>query len=272
MPRKLTTALAALCLAVGLAACSKQSDQSQAPSSTDNQSQVQQPPGTSEQPTQPTAEPAVPPTSDSSASNTAPATTTKPRATTTKPTASTKSNLDSAAAKPASAKPVVIPDGTVLTVRLDSAVGSKSSEAGDRFSASVAEPVEVDGAVVIPKGAEALGVVHEAVPAGRIKGGSKLRISLDRVTIAGKRYNIESTSVEQAGKGRGKRTAAMGGGGAAVGALIGGLTGGGKGAAIGALVGGGAGTAGAAYTGNRDIELPAETALSFKLTEAVEVK
>jgi hypothetical protein len=270
MPRKLTTTLAALCLAVGLAACSKQSDQSQTPSSTDNQSQVQQPPGTSEQPTQPTAEPAVPPSSDSSASNTA--TTTKPRATTTKPTASTKSNLDSAAAKPAPAKPVVIPDGTVLTVRLDSAVGSKSSEAGDRFTASVVEPVEVDGAVVISKGAEASGVVHEAVPAGRIKGGSKLRISLDRVTIAGKRYNIESTSVEQAGKGRGKRTAAMGGGGAAVGALIGGLTGGGKGAAIGALVGGGAGTAGAAYTGNRDIELPAETALSFKLTEAVQVK
>jgi hypothetical protein len=271
MPRKLTTTLAALCLAVGLAACSKQSDQSQTPSSTDNQSQVQQPPSTSEQPAQPTTEPAVPPSSDSTASNTAPATTTKPRATTMTPT-STKSSIDSAAAKPAPAKPVVIPDGTVLTVRLDSAVGSKSSEAGDRFTASVAEPVEVNGAVVIPKGAEASGVVHEAVPAGRIKGGSKLRISLDRVTIAGKRYNIESTSVEQAGKGRGKRTAAMGGGGAAVGALIGGLTGGGKGAAIGALVGGGAGTAGAAYTGNRDIELPAETALSFKLTEAVQVR
>jgi hypothetical protein len=62
------------------------------------------------------------------------------------------------------------------------------------------------------------------------------------------------------------------GGGAGVGALIGGLAGGGKGAAIGALVGGGAGTAGAAYTGNKEIVLPAESALSFKLLQPVDVK
>jgi hypothetical protein len=62
------------------------------------------------------------------------------------------------------------------------------------------------------------------------------------------------------------------GGGAGAGALIGALAGGGKGAAIGALAGGGAGTAGAAFTGNKNIVLPAESALSFKLTEAVEVK
>lgn len=265
MPRRLLPTIAVLCLLLTLIACSKKTDESQM--------QPQQS-ATSEQPAQATPEPAVPPPSDTSATNTStPPSSATPRATTTKP-AGTKSNLGSTAtsSKPAAAQPIEIPAGTVLTVRLDSAVGSKSSEAGDRFTASVAEPVEVDGAVVIPKGAEASGIVHEAVPAGRIKGGSKLRISLDRVTIAGKRYNIESSSVEQAGKGRGKRTAAMGGGGAAVGALIGGLTGGGKGAAIGALVGGGAGTAGAAYTGNRDIELPAETMLSFKLTEAVEVR
>lgn len=267
MPRRLLTTIAVLCLALSLAACSKKTDESQMQPS---------PSATSEQPAQTTPEPAVPPPSDTSATSTttAPATTAeKPRATTTKP-AGTKSNLGSTATatKPAAAQPIEIPAGTVMTVRLDSAVGSKSSNAGDTFTATVADPVEVDGTVVIPKGAEASGTVHEAVPAGRIKGGSKLRISLDHITINGKRYQIASSSVEQAGKGRGKRTAAMGGGGAAVGALIGGLTGGGKGAAIGALVGGGAGTAGAAYTGNRDIELPAETALSFKLTEPLTVK
>ncbi len=266
MPRRLLTTIAVLCLALSLAACSKKTDESQMQPS---------PSATSEQPAQTTPEPAVPPPSDTSATNTtaAPTTAEKPRATTTKP-AGTKSNLGSTATatKPAAAQPIEIPAGTVMTVRLDSAVGSKSSNQGDTFTATVADPVEVDGTVVIPKGAEASGTVHEAVPAGRIKGGSKLRISLDHITINGKRYQIASSSVEQAGKGRGKRTAAMGGGGAAVGALIGGLTGGGKGAAIGALVGGGAGTAGAAYTGNRDIELPAETALSFKLTEPLTVK
>ena len=73
-------------------------------------------------------------------------------------------------------------------------------------------------------------------------------------------------------KGKGKRTAVMAGGGTAFGAIVGGLAGGGKGAAIGALAGAGAGGAGAAFTGNKDIVLPAEAALSFRLTSSVTVK
>ncbi|HXZ27026.1 MAG TPA: hypothetical protein VEG08_03395, partial [Terriglobales bacterium] len=73
-------------------------------------------------------------------------------------------------------------------------------------------------------------------------------------------------------KGKGKRTAAFIGGGAAAGAIIGALAGGGKGAAIGAAAGGGAGTAGAAFTGNKDITFPAESALSFSLLQPVEIK
>jgi hypothetical protein len=91
------------------------------------------------------------------------------------------------------------------------------------------------------------------------------------VTIGGKQYPIQTSSVERAAKGKGKRSAAMIGGGAGAGALIGALAGGGKGAAIGALVGGGAGTAGAAYTGKADITLPAESALSFKLEAPLEL-
>ncbi len=72
--------------------------------------------------------------------------------------------------------------------------------------------------------------------------------------------------------GKGKRTAVLAGGGAALGALIGGLAGGGKGAGIGALAGGGAGAGGAAFTGNKDIVLPAESALSFKLEQPIQVK
>ena len=73
-------------------------------------------------------------------------------------------------------------------------------------------------------------------------------------------------------KGKGKRSAALIGGGAGAGAIIGALAGGGKGAAIGAAVGAGAGTAGAGLTGNQDINIPAESLLSFKLQSPVEVK
>ncbi len=169
-------------------------------------------------------------------------------------------------------KPVVVPEGTVLTVRLNQAVGSKISNSGDPFSATVVDPVQVGDKVVIPKGSEAGGTITEAAPLGRFKGGAKLALKLNSVTINGKKYDVQTTGVAESAKGKGKRTAAMIGGGAGAGALIGALAGGGKGAAIGALVGGGAGTAGAAFTGNKNITLPAETSLSFKLTQPLEVK
>ncbi len=170
------------------------------------------------------------------------------------------------------AKPITIPEGTVLTVRLNQAVGSKISNAGDPFSAVVVEPVQVGDKVVIPKGAEAGGTVTEAVPLGRFKGGAKLALKLNSVTINGTKHDIQTTGVARSEKGKGKRTATMIGGGAGAGALIGALAGGGKGAAIGAVVGAGAGTAGSAFTGNKNITLSPETALSFKLTQPIEVK
>lgn len=170
------------------------------------------------------------------------------------------------------AKPVTIPGGTVLTVRLNQAVGSKISNSGDPFTATLVSPVTVGDKEVIPKGAEAAGIVTEAVPLGRFKGGAKLALTLNSVTIKGTKHDIQTTGVAESEKGKGKRTATMIGGGAGAGALIGALAGGGKGAAIGAVVGAGAGTAGAAFTGNKNITLPAETTLSFKLKQAVEVK
>lgn len=169
-------------------------------------------------------------------------------------------------------RPIVIPAETVLTVRLAQAVGSKISHAGDNFSATIANPVDVNGRAVIPSGASATGTVADAAPLGRFKGGAVLRLTLDSVTIHGRTYPIETTAVSRTQAGKGKRTATMVGGGAGLGALIGGLAGGGKGAAIGALAGAGAGTAGTAFTGNKDIVIPAESALSFRLAKAVEVR
>src|SRR6266403_6157004 len=169
-------------------------------------------------------------------------------------------------------KPLVVPADTVIAVVLDQTISSKTSKPGDRFSATVESPVVADGKVAIPKGARAEGVVKEAKAAGRFKGGAVLSLALSSVTVDGKEYEIQTSAPTMASKGKGKRTAAMVGGGAGGGALIGGLAGGGKGAVIGGLIGAAAGTGGAGLTGNRDITLPAETALHFKLLQPVEIK
>lgn len=174
----------------------------------------------------------------------------------------------SAPAQPAS---ITIPAGTVVTVRTSQALSSKTSQAGETFTATVAQPVNVGGSVMIPDGAKALGTVVTAHPLGRFKGGALLQVRLSSIEIAGQSVAIDSSSVARSEKGKGKRSAVLIGGGAGLGAIIGGLAGGGKGAAIGALAGGGAGTAGTAFTGNKDITIPAEYALSFKLLKAVTI-
>lgn len=195
---------------------------------------------------------------------------TSPDNTTT--TSSSNSSPPTAAPPPAPAPaPVVIPAGTTLTVTLDQVISTKDNASGDRFDASLAAPITVSGQEVIPSGAKAVGTVLTATPAGRLKGGAALALSLDSLRVNGAKYSIETSRFEEAGKGRGKRTIVGGGGGAALGAIIGGIAGGGKGAAIGAVAGGGAGTAGAAYTGQRDIVLPAETRLHFKLRRSLEI-
>jgi hypothetical protein len=165
-----------------------------------------------------------------------------------------------------------LPEGTTIRVRLDTDLGSKISNEGDTFSATVADDVEVNGRTVIEKGARADGTVTDAKALGRFKGGAELAVKLDRVTTRWGSYPVETSSISRAEKGKGKRTGVMAGGGAGLGALIGGLAGGGKGAAIGALAGAGAGTAGSAFTGNKEIVLPAETLLTFKLEHAVRVR
>jgi hypothetical protein len=160
----------------------------------------------------------------------------------------------------------------LVSVVLDETVGSKISRPGQTFTATVRQPVEVDGRVAIPKGARATGLVKDAKPAGRFKGGAQLELTLTSIEVHGKNYDVQTTAPTETSKGKGKRTAAMVGGGAGGGALIGGLAGGGKGAIIGGLIGAAAGTGGAGLTGNRDITLPAETPITFKLVEPLEIK
>src|SRR5579864_47986 len=169
-------------------------------------------------------------------------------------------------------RPIVVPADTVITVVLDEPVGSKISSPGQNFAATVSQPVEVERRTAIPKGARATGIVKDAKAAGRFKGGASLELTLASIEINGTNYDVHTTAPVETSKGKGKRTAAMVGGGAGGGALIGGLAGGGKGAVIGGLIGAAAGTGGAGLTGNRDISLPAETPLSFRLVDPLEIK
>ncbi len=169
-------------------------------------------------------------------------------------------------------KPIVVEAGTPISVTVDQPLSSKTNNPGDHFEASLAAPVLVGEKQVIPSGAKVVGVVTDAKSAGKFKGNAELGVALDSITVHGESYSVKTTSVTEAGKGRGKRTAVGAGGGAAVGALIGALAGHGKGAAIGAVAGAGAGTAGAAYTGDRDITIAPESKLNFKLKEPLQIR
>jgi hypothetical protein len=164
-------------------------------------------------------------------------------------------------------QPIVVPAGTVLTVRTSQALGSKSSQTGQTFLATLAQPVSVGGRSALPAGSTVSGTVVTAKEKGKIKGEGQLDLSLTSISLRGHTYEIQTAVLSSTVKGKGKRTAATTGGGAAGGALIGGIAGGGKGAAIGAGVGAAAGFLGGAFTGNKQIEVPAESALSFTLAE-----
>lgn len=205
----------------------------------------------------------------SSNSNTGSAPTTVANA--TSPDNSAGQNQAPSAAEAPAPKPIVLRAGKKIVITADESVSSKTSNPGDRFEASVAEPVVIGDRVVIPKGARATGTVTDAKSAGRFKGNAAISVTLKSITVHGEEYKLKTTEVTESGKGRGKRTAVGAGGGAAFGAIIGALAGGGKGAAIGAGAGAGAGTAGAAFTGDRDIIIQPETKLTFELEQPLEV-
>jgi len=167
---------------------------------------------------------------------------------------------------PAPPEPIVVPAGTILTVRVGQTLSSKTSQTGQTFLATLAQQVNVQGTAAIPVGSTISGTVVAAKEKGKVKGEGQLALALRSITVLGQTFNIQTDVLENTVKGKGSRTAKTTGGGAAGGALIGGIAGGGRGAAVGALVGAGAGLAGGAATGNQQIEIPVESALSFRLS------
>ena len=168
--------------------------------------------------------------------------------------------------KPEPPEPTVIPAGTVIIASLSQPLSSKTAQVGDRFSATLSRPIVIDGETVVRGGSPVTGKVIDAQAKGKIKGEARLELESISITIQGRPYSIQTGMQGLTEKGKGRRTAETTGAGAAGGALIGGLAGGGKGSGIGALLGAGIGLAGGAFTGNKQIELPTEAQLSFRLT------
>jgi hypothetical protein len=156
-----------------------------------------------------------------------------------------------------------------LEVRLNKTIDVKHTESGDRFTGSLAEPVVVGNTVAVPAGSGAMGEVLLAHKRGRFKGQSTLALTLTRLDINGAGYPIDTGTLARSKKGKGKRTAALIGGGAGMGMLIGGIATGGVGLLVGGLAGGGAGALGAAFTGNGDLSIPAESVVTFRLQDAL---
>jgi hypothetical protein len=168
-------------------------------------------------------------------------------------------------------KPVSVPEGMELDVVLNQSISTEANRSGEPFQATLASPVVVDDKTVIPKDALVAGHIVDARPSGHLKGVARLELTLDTVEVNGQTYGITTRNFGRTGKNHNKRNGILIGGGAGLGAIIGGVAGGGVGALIGSSVGAGAGTAGAAFTGKKDIRVPAETILSFRLARPVTI-
>jgi hypothetical protein len=168
--------------------------------------------------------------------------------------------------------PNSIPAGTTLEVRTNESIVSSNAE-GRTYQADIAtEVVDAQGKVLIPKGSQVELVVLEAKEKEGVKGAS-LQLGMRSVAVNGNTYLVVSEEVKRTtGLGRNEQTAKTVGGGAALGTLIGAAAGGGKGAVLGGIVGAAAGAAVQVITQGKEVRVPAESVLRFKLDEPIQLQ
>src|ERR1700693_2429145 len=164
---------------------------------------------------------------------------------------------DASATQPAVApQPLEIPVGTTVEARIDQTLSTRRSHACQRFHASLAAPLVIDGQELISQGAPMEGTVIMCKPSGRFKGRGEIAIRLDSIEYKGQLVLIQTSLDAKVSAAHKKRDIAFIGGGAGTGAVIGAVAGGGPGAAIGAGAGAGAGFVGAVITGKKQVVIP----------------
>ncbi len=164
---------------------------------------------------------------------------------------------------------LVLPAGTEISVMSNQPIDSRNAQPGQTFRASITQDVMgPDGQVIIPRNSDATLLLRNE-SAGGIHSGDVV-LDLDSVMIRGIRHSVATSDVVETngqGVGKNRRTGEYVGGGAALGALLGAIAGGGRGAAIGAAAGAGAGAMGEVVTHGRYVYVPAETTLTFELSQ-----
>jgi len=176
----------------------------------------------------------------------------------------------------ASAEPVVrtitVPDNTALDVTLNTALASDSSRVEERVRGTVASPVVVDGATVIPAGSALTGHVTHVDDSDKVKGRAELAFRFTRLTAGSVTYDIDTKPLYYVAESTKKDDAVKIGVGTAAGAVIGAITGGKKGAAIGSAVGAGAGTGVVLATEGKEIRLAEGRKLKVSLTNPLTIR
>lgn len=166
---------------------------------------------------------------------------------------------------------ITIPAGQTLLVRMIDGVDSATNQVGDVFHASLETDLYVNGTFVAKKGTDVYGRLANAQEAGHLSGSAELQLELTRIVIDGRDYPLLSSDYTMKGQGRGSDTAKKVGGGAIFGAIIGAIAGGGKGAAIGAGAGSAAGAGVQIFTRGKQVKVPSETLLEFRLQQPATV-
>jgi hypothetical protein len=174
-----------------------------------------------------------------------------------------------ASGAPQNVKRITVPAGTRILIRMIDSIDTTKQKAGFKFTASLETNLQAEDVVVAPRGTIVYGELVSASSAGSMKGSSELSLELTDIKLNNNMYPLLTSTYEIKGKGEGGNTAKKVVGGAGLGALIGGIAGGGKGAGIGALIGGAGGTAVAASKKGQQLSIPSETLLEFKLQQPV---
>ena len=163
---------------------------------------------------------------------------------------------------------VMIPSGTVISVRMIDGVDSDVTRAGDSFRASLDQPIIVNGQTIASAGSDAMVQVVRVQQGGRLEGREEVALALASISMNGRTINLNTSNETVSSSSRGKQSGEVIGGGAALGAIIGAIAGGGKGAAIGAASGAALGTGAQVVRGQR-VKVAPETRLSFTLSQDV---